>query len=65
MPAFFSSDLPSAPVNSSPNHIFHGLLHYVSVPLTLCMIFMELVFLEEENGKEGGGFIKIMRLSFA
>lgn len=50
---FFSPELPSAPENSSASHIFCDLLHYVSVSLTQCMIFMELMFLREDCGKEG------------
>ena len=52
--AFFSPELPSAPENSSASHIFRDLLHYVLVSLTQCMIFMELMFLREDCGKEGG-----------
>lgn len=63
--AFFSSDLPSAPVNSSTNHLLCDLLHYVSTSLTQCVIFMELAFLGGGERKGRRGFIKIMRLSFA
>lgn len=63
--AFFSSNLPSAPVNSSTNHLLCDLLHYVSTSLTQYVIFMELAFLGGGERKGRRGFIKIMRLSFA